>query len=81
MNLSITLSDHEAAAMSSVVTSHPQFNTHSIHKALLRLGLRSLGDDPSVLVTEVTRIQQERRDRRRGKLETPQVERSPGSAR
>ncbi len=81
MNLSITLSDHEAAAMSSVLTAHPQFNTHSIHKALLRLGLRCLGEDPSALVTEVSQIQEERRDRRRGKLETPQVGRSPGSAR
>jgi len=65
MNLSITLSHHEATAMSSVVSSHPQFNTHSIHIALLRLGLQRLQDDPAALVAEVTRIQHERRERRR----------------
>jgi len=71
MNLSVTLADREAEAVSSLLRSHPAVNTHLIHIALIRLGLERTGQDPDALVRELGLIQQDRRNRRQHRKDHP----------
>ena len=64
---SIALERQEVTAVEHLAATHPGVSVHLVLIAVVRLGLRLASGDPSALTTELTAIQQTRRDRRRAR--------------
>ncbi len=66
-NFTVSLSEEDAEALSSVAATYPGASVHVIHEAAVRLGLRRAADKPTAMRDELGRILEARRRRRDSK--------------